>query len=69
MRASRTAKVWKMTYKAIVEARREAEANEGNLREGIRLGLQLKREVEEKKAKRERTRADHSLVKGGVDGE
>ncbi|RJG46482.1 hypothetical protein D3Y55_21040 [Mesorhizobium sp. DCY119] len=39
-----------MTYDAITSARKEAEAQMGSNREGIRLGLQMRRERELKKS-------------------
>ena len=40
----------KPAYPSIVEARKHAEAQEGNLRQAIKMGLAMKRELEEKKA-------------------
>ncbi|QHA11969.1 hypothetical protein GQR99_19395 [Cereibacter sphaeroides] len=39
-----------MAYQAIVEAREAAEARQESLREAVRLGLQMKREQEERKS-------------------
>jgi hypothetical protein len=39
-----------MVYAAVIEARKAAEANSHRVREAVRLGLQLKRETEERKA-------------------
>jgi hypothetical protein len=39
-----------MAYEAVLEARRAAEANQDRVREAVRLGLELKRETEERKA-------------------
>lgn len=35
-----------MSYEAVKEARRAAEARSGDLKEGVRLGLEMKRELE-----------------------
>jgi len=42
-----------MAYTAIIEARKAAEAKQDNVREAVRLGLQMKRETEAKKAAQE----------------
>ena len=39
-------------YPSIFEARKEAEAREGNLREAVKMGLKMKRELEEKKSRK-----------------
>lgn len=46
-----------MAYTAIVEARKAAEAKQSNVREAIRLGLQIKRDTEKKKVEQEQVRA------------
>ncbi|MEP7457522.1 hypothetical protein [Phyllobacterium sp. SB3] len=45
-----------MAYTAVVEARKAAEMNQDKVREAVRLGLQLKRETEAKKAAKEQVR-------------
>ena len=39
-----------MAYKAVLEARKAAEATQDSVREAVRLGLQMKRAEEERKA-------------------
>ncbi|MBB3986402.1 Arc/MetJ-type ribon-helix-helix transcriptional regulator [Sagittula marina] len=39
-----------MAYSAILEARQAVEAKQDNVREAVRLGLQMKREEEARKA-------------------
>ncbi|WLS09722.1 hypothetical protein Q9314_08160 [Shinella sumterensis] len=46
-----------MAYMAVIEARKAAEAQQENVREAVRLGLQLKRETEAKKAAQEQALA------------
>ena len=41
-----------MAYAAIIEARKDAEANQGNLKEAIRKAFQIIRDEEEKKKNR-----------------
>ncbi|MDX0457990.1 hypothetical protein [Sinorhizobium medicae] len=38
-----------MAYAAVLEARKAAEVNKDKIREAVRVGLQLKREAEERK--------------------
>ncbi|MBK5571649.1 hypothetical protein [Ensifer sp. SSB1] len=38
-----------MAYEAVLEARKAAEVNQEKIREAVRVGLQLKREAEERK--------------------
>ncbi|MBX5146680.1 hypothetical protein [Rhizobium lentis] len=38
-----------MAYEAVLEARKAAEVNKEKIREAVRVGLQLKREAEERK--------------------
>lgn len=42
-----------MAYAAVVEARKAAEVNQDRVREAVRLGFELKREQEAKKAAQE----------------
>lgn len=34
----------RLTYKAVMDARKSAEARSGNVREGVKLGLEMKKE-------------------------
>ncbi|GEM95301.1 hypothetical protein GQF56_16055 [Rhodobacter sphaeroides] len=52
-----------MAYQAIVEAREAAEARQESLREAVRLGLQMKREQEERKAALQQERALNSSAR------
>lgn len=46
-----------MAYTAVIEARRAAEEKQDDVREAVRLGLQMKREEEEKKEARQKAYA------------
>jgi hypothetical protein len=46
-----------MGYTAIIEARKDAEAKQENVREAVRRGLQMKRREEERKMAQRQERA------------
>lgn len=52
-----------MKYTAIIEARKAADAQQENVREAVRRGLQMKRDEEDRKAAQRQARtlaeADH----------
>lgn len=45
-----------MAYKAVIEARKAAEEKQDSVREAVRLGLQMRREDQERKAALQRLR-------------